>query len=34
MMKRNEMAAIIRIFAAQVFAHERGVHVAASGVLA
>jgi len=34
MIKRNEMAAIIRIFAAQVFADERGVHVAASGVLA
>lgn len=34
MIKRNEMATIIRIFAAQVFADERGIHVAASGVLA
>jgi len=34
MIKRNEMAAIIRIFAAQVFADQRGVNFAAAGVLA
>lgn len=34
MIKRNEMAAIIRIFAAQVFADQRRVQVAASAELA